>query len=474
MKRLRPSQGAPKRRVRPRCPCGKYSRKGHCSTCSPQNFCDQHGKLKRKIRCKICNPQNYCNEHGKVKKKTDCKICSPQNYCDEHGKFKKKSRCITCSPQSFCNQHGKCKKKDKCRTCSPQNFCDQHGKLKRKSHCSTCSPQNYCDQHGPLKSKSKCSICSLQNFCDQHGKLKRKSDCSACSPGNFCDQHGKLKSKSTCKICNPQRFCSQHGELKAKGDCKVCSPQNFCDEHGKLKSKNNCKICSPQLFRVDGRRKIDICDHDLRKRACSICGGSTLCEGCGLYEVNGSLPAPVEYAEGRFGTRLCSDCNPNSAKRNRYSMSRSEMQVFAYLEANVQMHIIHDQPVGAPCGLRTREDLVLPRPDGSYVVVEVDEHAHRGREETCEWAKVLTSVHKCEDKHVLFVRFNPDNIRGGHKVPLEERLAALEKVIVDYDGTIGPMLRLIFMFYPNKEAVHEASQKEIEEGIDQFRLSKAM
>ena len=46
------------------------------------------------------------------------------------------------------------------------------------------------------------------------------------------------------------------------------------------------------------------------------------------------------------------------------------------------------------------------------MIVEVDENQHRGYEESCECARISEIVGAIGGKAVVFIRYNPDNVRS--------------------------------------------------------------
>lgn len=63
---------------------------------------------------------------------------------------------------------------------------------------------------------------------------------------------------------------------------------------------------------------------------------------------------------------------------------------------------------------RRRPDVFFDRP-GHCVIVEIDEHQHRGYEDSCECARVNEIVSGIGGRPVVFIRFNPDVTRHGGK-----------------------------------------------------------
>jgi hypothetical protein len=61
-------------------------------------------------------------------------------------------------------------------------------------------------------------------------------------------------------------------------------------------------------------------------------------------------------------------------------------------------------------------------------IYPIDEHQHRGHEETCECARISEIVGAIGGKSVVFVRFNRDTVRFGgavHAVTAAERIDLL-------------------------------------------------
>ena len=417
----------PRKKMRVECPCGKYTKKADCGTCSPHLFCPLNLK-KQKTLC------NHCGG-GKPRKNKKC----------HHGVTA--SFCLKCPGKAICEHK---KRRCRCKECIITRC--RHENI--PSCCYQCRPNNKkkCPHH---KKKSTCIKCNPKLFCIPH--KSRIYDCVLCGVGGGICEHKKRRGR--CEECIKDRC--KHGNIPT--ECYYCIDRS-CSH---MKDKRSCKICGGS----------NICKpHGNFKMTCIACKGINICEGCGITSINKVLSSPVEYALGCFGTRLCATCNPTSIRRSRYNKSRPEIKVWAFLEEHVQMHIIHDQPVGTPCGLRTREDLVLPKKSEDYFrIVEVDEHAHQRSTELCEWSKVLTSVYKYQAKRVLFIRFNPDHVRWSAKASLQTRLKTLKKVIEEAEDVSSwgnQSLRVFFLYYPNKKPIHEATSEDIERAIRKFAVPR--
>lgn len=136
------------------------------------------------------------------------------------------------------------------------------------------------------------------------------------------------------------------------------------------------------------------------------------CLSCGLPEV-------VDAAG------LCACCNP-----------AEQRALFAHLDAAGLPGTSTDRVIdGGACG-RERPDRVYERAAGDLVIVlECDEHQHRGSEYTpeCERARMGNVGQSFGGVPVLFVRFNPDPyrplVRSGAAVKITQRYRELTEIL---------------------------------------------
>ena len=98
---------------------------------------------------------------------------------------------------------------------------------------------------------------------------------------------------------------------------------------------------------------------------------------------------------------VCRSCKQRSHKK--------EHAVVRHLRRTVDAPFRYDESPGFEC-TRKRPDIRFETP-AHDVIVEVDENQHRGYEESCECARISEIVGAIGGKSVVFIRYNPDNLR---------------------------------------------------------------
>jgi hypothetical protein len=314
--------------------------------------------------------------------KQDCKKCK---YKCVHSR--KKSQCRDCGGGSIC-EHDRIK--SKCKECGGGSICE-HGR--QKSSCKECGGSSICE-HG--RQKSSCKECGGGSICE-HGK--RKSQCKECGGGSICE-HGRQKSR--CKECGGGSICS-HG--KRKSQCKECGGSSICS-HGRQKSR--CKECGGGSICSHGRQKStckecgggSICSHGKRKSRCKECGGSQLCKStfCETYKNKNK-----KYKG--YCTRCYIHLFPDEPISSNYKTKEYAVLEFirnTYPERNW----VNDKPIDGGCS-KKRPDIFLCLLTHS-IIIEIDENQHRDYD-NCEIKRINLLFEDSGDRHIVFIRFNPDN-----------------------------------------------------------------
>jgi hypothetical protein len=102
---------------------------------------------------------------------------------------------------------------------------------------------------------------------------------------------------------------------------------------------------------------------------------------------------------------------------------------------------------GGDCG-KERPDRVLDFGD-KIVIVECDEDQHKGRQCLCEQARMVNIGQSFGGLPVYFIRFNPDEYKGGDE-PLTNRykmLALVLKGIKDGIDLPKALTSVMYMYY---------------------------
>jgi hypothetical protein len=212
-------------------------------------------------------------------------------------------------------------------------------------------------------------------------------------PGSKCRLHPKVRADA-CKVCRGSEICIHQ---KRKNCCRECGPQYFCT-HGR---RSACKECYPVGKKLDS---------------------GAWCVGC--------LSARLSPRRIAAKTMVCAKCDKSTPPRVE--------QVVYDAMCSVWLEGTPDSPMPTPsikdnqligCGSsKRRPDMCWAYTD-RIVHVEVDEHSHRGRDPSCEVAKVDETNFGLAGDHVptLFLRFNPDSsdFMGGIKTLVKHLREAL-------------------------------------------------
>jgi hypothetical protein len=135
----------------------------------------------------------------------------------------------------------------------------------------------------------------------------------------------------------------------------------------------------------------------------------------GLVEQRGVClaHAPPGYEETL--KRMCKYCDiredvPFVCRSCKQRSHKKEHAVVRHLRRTVDVPFKYDESPGFEC-TRKRPDIRFEM-DTHDVIVEVDENQHRGYEESCECARISEIVGAIGGKAVVFIRYNPDNVRS--------------------------------------------------------------
>jgi len=139
--------------------------------------------------------------------------------------------------------------------------------------------------------------------------------------------------------------------------------------------------------------------HITNMQGCPKC--NQYCPGCGLF---------------RTYKKLCSYCKPKHQNAN-YKKTK-EYEVIKFLrEKFPDQEFIHNKSVGSDCtGSHLFPDILF---DCAFynLIVEIDEHKHRGANYKCDEQRMYDIVAKC-GQPCIFIRYNPDSKQSDKNVLL--------------------------------------------------------
>jgi hypothetical protein len=314
--------------------------------------------------------------------------------------------------------------KHQCKDCKGASICE-HNRIKRT--CRECGGSAFCKHN---KIKSCCKECGGASICE-HGRQKRI--CKECGGKGICE-HGRQKSH--CKDCGGSQICEHN---KVKNGCRECGGSSMC-EHGR--EKRRCKDCGGK----------DICEHDKIKRTCIICHPEKACQHCHYVLVT---------VKSRFAP-YCFPCycqlNPDVEIPKRYMLKENYVREYLKDEFKESITMVFNKQVEDGCS-RYRPDVRIDF--GSHtVIIECDEHQHRGYDRSCDDKRTMSLFKDCGGRPMVFIRFNPDSyiINGVKHVgcfkPIQRGLSVAKKEFASRMAQVVVAIESVRAL-PNKEITIE-------------------
>ncbi len=277
--------------------------------------------------------------------------------------------------------------------------CKEHGVFKQ-------SPTNHIKGQGcpkcALVAASKKYTKSIEDFITQANQLhENKYDYSLVIYNGsdididiICKKHGIFKQ-------------TPHNHLRKKG-CPTCGFISNAQKH-----KKTIEYFIKQAIEIHGdkydysssvyhRYNTDInikCNKHgiftttplahLNKKGCPKCD---LCPSCQLWLTYGDI---------------CGYCNPET--RIKQYIKTKEYAVVEFLRTNLpNTNFIHNKSIGSECtGGHLFPDILFDC-GYYYIIVEVDEHKHRGADYACDKKRMYEIIAKL-GLPCIFIRYNPDN-----------------------------------------------------------------
>lgn len=249
----------------------------------------------------------------------------------------------------------------------------------------------------------------IQNTCQTTGCRKQSAyNFKGQQRPIFCFDHKlvdmvDVKNKKKCESLDcgkapcygiPGHRATNCAEHKKSG--MIVSPKKLCMEL-------NCKEVA-----IYGIQKAVHCTFHFQKGEISLIGKE--CSNCHLVDVvdeNGK----------------CSTCDPNTIRRVQLAKQREVKLWLDHRGHNDYQY--YDRIVDSSCG-KERPDFAFDC-GTHFVIVEVDEHQHRERQEECECVRMV-NLSQTIGMPTVFIRYNPDpfKINGKtHNEPLHKRRETL-------------------------------------------------
>ena len=432
-----------------------------------------------------------CKEHGEFKQnagnhihnKSDCSKCKTRNIkysikeCQNIAK-ENKGECLS---NKYINKDKKLKWKCK----EGHLFEKRLGSINKNSWCPKCSgKKKYTLEEVCQYAITKNGNCLSKEYINLSTKMEWK-----CKEGHIWENtFGHIKDGQWCPYCsgkynNNIKLCkeiaiSQGGEClskeyinsstKMKWKCKEGHIWNTNFENIKL-SNSWCPICSGNIsynisfcikyvaenfngkclsreYKNSKEYMLWKCEKNhifeskfynvkVRNNWCPKCN---MCPSCGFY---------------RTGGELCSStCNDIAIKK--YREKSKEWVVVRYLQEKLPDYdFIHNKSVGSHCTKDEKENSnghLFPdiRFDcGFYhLIVEVDEHKHRGADYKCDKQRMYDIIAKL-GLPCIFIRYNPDSKESNKEILLEKVQEYLELNIEDDDRWDDFGFKAEYLFY---------------------------
>lgn len=275
-----------------------------------------------------------------------------------------------------------------------------------------------------------CAEHKQQNMVDVKNKKCLFKDCNKQScfnysgetKGIFCFEHKKdnmvdVKNKKclTCACCasygipgNTPTVCAQHKE-----DGMISHPKTKC-------KTANCKEIA--IYALTSKKAIHC---EMHKEHGEINIIERICTGCGYPNILNE-------------NNECTCCDPKHF--NQFRLGK-QLQVKKWLDINEFKYESYDRAVNyVECGDKERPDFVFEAHNGSCkIILEVDEHRHRGRQEQCECARMVT-VSQANGIPTLFIRYNPDEFKVNKRKKNPDHNARMKilRLVLDTALNIDP------------------------------------
>ena len=319
-----------------------------------------------------------------------------------------------------------------------------------------------CPEHGEFKQRA---VSHLRGHCCNKcgiilGGVKQRSNNEKWIEkakevhGNKYDYSKVNYEKSNKKV---MITCSKHGEFKQTptihllgNGCSKCSGNyspTIEEWIEKAKEVHNDKYDYSKVEYKNNKTKvIIICkEHgEFNKQPANFilgqsCPKCNYCPKCKLWRT--------------FG-KLCQYCKPNNKLYKKAYEKSKELVVVKYLREKLPDYdFIHNRSIGSHCTKDEKENSnghLFPDIrfdcDFYHLIVEVDEHKHRGADYKCDKQRMYDIIAKL-GLPCIFIRYNPDSKESNKEILLEKVQEYLELNIEDDDRWDDFGFKAEYLFY---------------------------
>lgn len=298
-------------------------------------------------------------------------------------------------------------------------ICKEHGEFEQ-------TPFGHIQGYGCRKCAN-ISISNSKKLSLEDCKLSAKEKDGKCLSKEYINRETKMKWE--CK--EGHTWETTFGQMKyRKHWCSICSGHikltlYDCQNY----AKNNSGVCLSDKYinsnilmkwRCNKNHKFDRSFHTMRQHNlyCPIC---LLCPSCQLWRT--------------FG-KICKYCIPKN--KNKLYQKTKEYTVVKYLREKLPDYdFIHNKSVGSHCTKDEKENSnghLFPDIrfdcDFYHLIVEVDEHKHRGADYKCDEQRMYNIIAKL-GLPCIFIRYNPDSKESNREILLEKVQEYLELDVED-------------------------------------------
>jgi hypothetical protein len=467
----------------------KYCAYPHCNVCPTFNFKGYKAKF-----CQIHAEKNMVNVKDKncIYEGCDKKAyynlpnCKSKLYCQDHKSNEMVFITTTCAFEG-CSIRPNFNMPDQksglyCVTHKTKEMIDVNHKMCQHEGCTTRASFNYKGEKTGLycfKHKLINMINIKSKICEENGCTKQPSFNFPHLKAAYCSKHRKdgmkdVKHKS-CQYENCTT-CATYGYPSGK-----CRPV-YCALHkligminlrGKKCQHEKCK--NKPTHGYPDKKSLYCLDHQLPNMVNTLEYNQCQFDNCTQpYEfVEDNKRLCAQHSSQNYDIilkRKCKYCDLEEksiyvCKECQNTQNKTEWMVIRYLRKNITTPFLYNSNKMLQCSLR-RPDVYFEL-EQHCVIVEVDENQHQRYPQACECARINDIVNGIGGKSVIFIRFNPDQIKNQNQnieIDLTTKLDKLVNVIKDelmkqYNHFI---IKLIQLYYNDD---YELYQKYKEENI---------